>query len=1251
MTAVKKSLILVLLLVIPLLFLVACTDIPNIDPIEELYIDEVGINSVYLGQDFSYDSVSVFVRTRSGKTKEIPISEVEVSGFNKNAAGEQTITVSYAGIVTSFKITVQESAIVDVAIKKLVDEITVVQGTDLVLKEKIELEVTYESGIIIVEKTIENNMISGYSHALPPGAHTINIMYSGYTKPLKITVLPKTVIGVKIDAESKKRIKQQYFVGEEFDPTGLALYLKYDNDTEGVVPISNIPESEIEYIYDFTRATHGSPVRVAYAGYKTLPTELGVIVSYPKVSRVTMVEQPDTIGFTFGDTLYKSPVTSIVEKDKINWANGKLKIDYDNGDTKTVSMEVPEVYVYLNDATTEAISKNLQYTIVGAHRLFIKYENHADKMVELPIYVIPKKPFELKLADINNKLARDFVDGEEITTDHLRYNILYNNKTYDVDGEEFDDPVNWKRLTSNMLANDGSSLSISLSRTDALGYQEINFKYQDVLAGFKVKVVPNDVVGITVIPPTRNYVGVGVYAATLSLEGSTMLIQRRRGASVSMSPIPEEYVTYENPEGVATNSFDTTGQYKLVVTYEGIVEKTIINVEETEVYELEVSPLANNEYTDFNDIPFETLTMTARYINHSNSQESVEHNIAFNKEEHLFKYDEFYSGTQNVVVRYKGCTATIEIKITRNLVASVRLSSASQYVYTNSPDQTAGFNPEMVVEYVFDDGKTKEEKIGANPGSEWSFSGYDLSAIGEQEVTVTRHFADFDLSFKYKIEVLGAEASVYDITVDHTQMGMQTVNGSQVWVVGYKEDINTRYYVEYEDVYGNPAVATGNLKLKVKYTETGDYYDVDVQPYHILKSSYDKNYHEYDSEGNLVKFRTAKIKYGNKIADLNIYIVSRILTGVDVYKLPSITNYAVGQSLRLGDGIAKLTYANSVSSPDPYILGNTYAIVSMSEMYLKSPRYDENKVVEGGLYATQVVKLGFADKETQISVRTYKKVQLGGEGCAYTVSNRTQRYGTTSPVNAQITHTVTSFTSPEFQIKYKINDEWSDVPPLLPGEYGLKIVVVENAYFVSSELVLTDKLQVNKKVISVKSAIVSKEYGSPDPVFVWNLGDGQELEGSDRIYLKVRRDPGENVMFDTSGNIIGYRLYIDLDPSMPTAEADRYQIVNETMQFKIMPKNIPAGVTINYLEPDNSLSNEVTYTLNNIQHRIKEADLTYYVDGEFLEDGSMKPTYHEDPYHVPGSRPVQPGNYLFMIGRNYNVVDQPADGYKFTIMP
>lgn len=1246
MNAVRKSFILVLLLVIPLLFLAACSNNQPIDPVEKIYVNSVDVESVYIGQDISHEDISLFVRTRAGKTKPISVDEVEISGFNKNKAGVQTVTVSYAGVTCSFNITVKESKIQEVTIKKLVGRITVVQGTDLDLKGKIELKVDYESGITVTEKTIEKNMFTGYSHSLAPGTYTINVMYSGHIKPLEIEVLPKSVIGVKIDAASKKRIKQQYFVGEDFDPTGLALYLKYDNDTDAVVNVSTIPEDKIEYFYDFSREAYGCPVKVAYAGYKTLPTELSVNVTSPKVSKVSMIEQPDTVGFTFNGELYNSPVTRIVEGDRINWAKGKLLVEYDDGYSKTVSMEVPEVYRYLNDARSDAIPHNQRYSTVGAHRIYIKYENHADKMVELPIYVIPKKPFELKLVDLNNKLARDYIDGEEITTDHLRYNILYNNGTHEVDGEDYDDPFKWKRLTNNMLSNDGSTLSISLNNTDEQGYQNINFKYQDVEAGFRVKVVPNDVVGLTVVPPTRNYTGVG--ADTPSLEGSTMLVQQRRGVSVSISPIPEEYVTYENSFGEAVNSFEEVGTYKLVVSYGGKVAKSNIFVEETEVYELEVSGFVNNEYADFNDIPFEDLTMTARHRDHVNSAESVVYSIAFNKEENLFKYDEYFPGKQNVVVRYKGCTATVEIILTRNLVASVRLSSASQYVYNyvdpKSPTADS-FNPEMIVEYVFDDGKTKEDKISINPGPEWSFSGYDLSQPGKQTVTVTRHFDGFDLSFSYKIEVLSSEASIYDITIDHNQMGMHTVNGQQVWIVGYKEDINTRYYVEYEDSEGLPAVATGNLKLKVKYAEFGDYYEVDVQPYHILKSSYDKNYHEYDGANNLVRFRTVKIQYGGKVADLNIYIANRTLSSVEVYKLPSITNYAVGQSLKLGDGIAKLTYTNSASSPDIYVQDNTYAIISMSEMYLKPPTYDTGKVVEGSLYATQVVKLGFADKETQMTVRTYKKVQLGGGGNSYTVSNRTQRYGTTSPVNVQITHTVTSFTAPDFQLQYKVQGNWTDVPPVLPGEYEIKIIVFENEYFVNSELVLTDKLQINKKVINVKSSVERKEYGSPDPTFSWNLGEASELEGADRIYLKVTREQGEEVRFDMGGNIVGYRIYIEIDPSQPVAEADRYQIVNDTLEFQITPKVIPTGVAINYLEPNSTLSNEVTYSLNNIQYRIKESDLIFYVD-----DGTGNLTYHDDPDHVDGTRPVQPGNYYFLIGRNYNVADQPTDGYKFTIM-
>ena len=1228
MSIFRKITLLIVSVLLPILLLTACSGIGDVDPVVQIQVEEMENTSVGYGEDLDLDGVFLLVKRESGKTQKIALKNEMIYGFNSNLVGSQTLDILYEGVTTKLYINVTDISVTGLSIRSIPEEIVVTQGAELNLAG-VSINIEYDNNTV-PQDNITKEMIVGYNPEWEPGNHTVYIEYSGHRVPLEIRVVERALISMEIYTRPSD---MQYFVGETFNPEGLSLLLKYDNGSQQILGYQDIPEGDIDFEFNFEIPGAANPVIIDFRGFRTLANDLTAVVADPRIVSLEVSTMPITKGLSVSGQTFKSPLTAIVERDQIDWATGILSILYDNGDISQLSMEKNEIYLYLGARNGELIAKDYRFNSIGNKKVYVKYGNE-NIFAIIDINVISKTPFELEVADIKNKLQRDHIDGERITTDFLRYNILYNNATYAFDPS---DTESWGRLNESLLADDGSTLDIKLDNTDEFGNQTINFQVGDVKAGFSVKVISNVPTSIKIVEPTRNYVALG--SVEVPLQGSSIYVEMKYGNPVLLSPIPEEYVSYEDSEGNPVVSFDEIGNYKLVVNYKGAIQEVDFVVEDYEIYQISLNGVPSSSYREFSEIPINLMTMTV-YYRVPDGPDIIEYNVPVSTA-YLYSYDRYKVGTQTVVIRYKGCTTSFEVNISPNDVSALGLCVPPQLVYHAGPEQT--LDTDMRIRYVFGDGTYREEDLSGVLPSYWIFSGYNLETPGKQKVKVTRSFGSYSRFFEYEIEVLQESQDVHEITFDHTQMGMRQINGQWVLVVGYREDINTRYYVEYIDTQGENQVATGILQLSVRYTEGGDYQLIDLQPQYITRSSYDRFYDVIDpTSGEIVKFRTAKIEYGGRQTPLNIYIANRDLSGISVLSQPLITNYAVGQDLNLNGGVLKLDYVNSSSNPDAFVNFPTYSILPMTDIFVISSGYDRSKTIPGALFVTQNVQFSCWGKTTTSPIRTYVKVSPIDY---LKMSKIAQNYGMISSPIATITHPVVSFNAPSVSISFLIGDIWSASPPVYPGEYQMKLVVTENEYFLGGDYILFDtKFQINKKAIDIQVDYLSKEYGTGDPVFTWQTVNNTFLEPGDQLRIVITREQGENVRFDTFGNVKGYDFYWSFDPVDP-GQSDRYIIIPVFDTFVVNQKVVPSGVTVNFQEVAGSGGRVYTasYVFNNITQTVRSEDLIYYVNatGEMVDsngDGQLD-----------GLPPTSPGEYYVQLSDNYLVVD-PGAGRSSTFI-
>lgn len=184
--------------------------------------------NVTLGEDLDLSGIYIKKVTSRGVLEYIPLTLAMLSGYDKNATGEEalgdvTVTITYEDVVVkTFNVLVKDK-VVDVEFtapsnsKKYYagysTELDLSNGT---LKEK------YQSGkenIVSLTKSMVSQV--DFSTA---GEKTVTVSYQGQTFTYTITVLEDSIVSIAIDDQNAKT---QYYVGEALDLTNVNVLVTY----------------------------------------------------------------------------------------------------------------------------------------------------------------------------------------------------------------------------------------------------------------------------------------------------------------------------------------------------------------------------------------------------------------------------------------------------------------------------------------------------------------------------------------------------------------------------------------------------------------------------------------------------------------------------------------------------------------------------------------------------------------------------------------------------------------------------------------------------------------------------------------------------------------------------------------------------------------------------------------------------------------------------------------------------------------
>lgn len=1241
--------ILLLLLVLSCtVFMLACTseDKENTDiAIAKIRIENMPENKMYLGDSLNLDDATILVTTKAGKVSSIPVTLDMISGYNPSQKGKQVVTITYGGCTATFEVEVYDAEVQSISIAKRPPEISVVQGGTLSLVG-VQLQVDYQTRSIIIDDI--NDMVRELENIpfLPVGKHTIHIDYSGFTTSLDIVVKARQVISIEI---VKKPKKLQYFIGDTFEPSGLEILRKYDNNTQDVLKYDENASSFV-FDYEFARETSSTLVKVTVDGHTVTFSDCKVVApvvvdfqihKVPVTKAITLDDGDGNIG---NDRVLNepTPISQIVEGAQIDWSSGEATAIFNDGNRITLSLSHPDVYMFYNskdDLDGAAIEKDFKFGDLGQQIVFLRYGN-SDKYTPLHITVVEKKSLELLLRDTRKEgdriEDREFIEGSKISLSYLEYNVLYNNGTY---------KDQWYELKESML-DSSSSLELKMEHLDSIdGLQHIGFIVEGQTNLFKIKVVEKKAISLDVYEPYRNLYATG---SVLNYEGGYVYVVYN-DKDFERIPLSDENTTLYNSDGAVVQSMSYVGEYTAKVTIDDVVEEFIVEAKDS-------SEIATS--VTFRDLEGAYVCDSIASI----PEDEISLNVVVGGASDIISLSEAErfdagvtdEGQQYLLYRYKGFVFRLNVNVIGRRVTSIEVSKApSKNIYVIGIDtelDTTGLS----ITKVFNDGQRGEQNYF---DALWSFSGYDLTEQGLQTVIVTYDLGDRKFTASFDIEVADVDVERIEFIEDQPSVenfkikGFDETNNLIVKeefngiFVTYREDLNLTY------LFGEEI---GTLKFKVIY-EGGIELIRELKPSYV---SYDKNINpsinnlptdtfiiagENDrGEGGreIDGFRlTVRINYAGKETSLNLVVVFRELESIEVYRQPDVLIYADGQSLNRTGGYVKKIYNNG----DTEILPMTNGLIAI-DGYKEKPFVN----VQGINYVDQTVKLIYGGKSASYIVRTYRKLVAEPS-----IGNSIFSYGDMGDPVVTIRESIAGFVTPETSLEYLVNGSWTNTRPIIPGSYALRINVLENEYYEASVVEGDDfNLIIKKKTIIIKIDPVSKIYKEDEPTLTYSIEDG-ELVGNDVVEIEISREAGEDVKFVGVGSnrVIGsYAINARLTVG-GVNQNEFYELAYEQVGLTINPKTATIGsngkvIDVEFVPPATYSNGVIQYTGNKINafgakyidakgitNVIADKDILFY---EEINNQLVLVEELDASGKLVPAKPSAVGKYKVMISDNYS---------------
>ena len=305
------------------------------------------------------------------------VEDYELSGFD-DVPGLKTVVATYCGKYVVFPVSIIDRVMTDFKIISYPAKLDYLQY-DAFDATGLEVVATYNDGI--TEKVTDYKMI-GYSSN--PGTHTISIAYKGWVETFTVNVTPRILTNLVVETPTKLT----YYLGEEFDATGLKVTACYNNGQQVVVDDYTIT--------GFDSKTPGTKtIAIGYGGFTSafsisvsersvietdgnfivgkLVARLGDTVVIP----VSVSKNPGLAGFTHTITFDPTDLKFVSASAVGVYAEGTVVVNDDNAESGEISI----LWVGPTDIDNDGDVYNLTFEVLetaadGNSDINISFDNN-----------------------------------------------------------------------------------------------------------------------------------------------------------------------------------------------------------------------------------------------------------------------------------------------------------------------------------------------------------------------------------------------------------------------------------------------------------------------------------------------------------------------------------------------------------------------------------------------------------------------------------------------------------------------------------------------------------------------------------------------------------------------------------------------------------------------------------------------------------------------------------------------------------
>ena len=850
--------------------------------------------------------------TKGSGTTTINLESSMVSGYDKTTLGEQTLTITYGGQTTTYKVNVKDY-VTDISVSptsvtgKYNDELS-----KLINDNNITYAVTYAKAGAKTPVVLAESMVTGYNKT-NIAEQNLTITYTdndidsatngqSFTATLDVT-LSNEITGITITAPTTNK----YNHGNSLNLAGGKIELTYADGTTGTEPITSATITEADGS-TLNMSPNASEYGADYTLSKTLKIEYtkdGVTgtVNYP----ITIVNDAKSI------TIHTIPTkVSYNVNETLDVTAGEIKVTRATGTPEIIPMTNSMVTNFDSTKENIALKLNVEYTENGVTKTADYTVTVKDSVKKITLKTTPKTDYKYNdEIDISTGVitvesgsgTKDIQVTESMITGYDKTQLGEQEITISYGGQT----VTYKVTVKDYVTD------ISASPTSVTG------KYNDELS----KIITDNNITYTV-----TYAKAGAKTPVVLAESMVAGYNKTNIAEQNLT------VTYtDNDSDSATNGKAFTATLKITLS------------DDIESMEISSTPKQNYKYGEPLDITGGTIEIVK-----SSGTKTIPITESMVKELDGSEFDSTKLGTRNLNVTYGGITKTYEVTVS-DYVVGITLTppTKTKYQYGESLNLTGGTVQKIMASNAV-------TTAVALTDSSVNVSAFNPNQIGTQVINVTyegftKNFGVIvedsiqsieiktkpKVSYKYgeELDVTGGEINVI------RSSGVTTVAITKSMVSGYNpetlenqeltvtyEGKQAKYTVDVQDFIKDIVMVKPN-KLIYKLNETKDLTGGQVQaimasgtatsPVAMTDSQVVVTGYDTTSVG----VKTITVQYKGFTKNFGITVEDN-LSGMIIKTLPTKLDYKYGESLDLTGGTIEITKESGVKE----IINMTPSMVS-----------------------------------------------------------------------------------------------------------------------------------------------------------------------------------------------------------------------------------------------------------------------------------------------------------------------------------